>query len=270
MKLDYNTILSPEPIALSIGTLRNPTLREFSRLTFKKLDYYEFFMKLTPETFYTIACGETGKEYWESLSDKDRKKLTVYDILLQENSLALIYEEILNFFFIETVVFKEGFFVFLKENISDLREIYTDDIKGVVGKELFQDILGLLQQICCIYDNNEKNENIKSEDIRFKNNLAKRIFEKITKTNQKEEKKRDINLSLANIISAVSNRHPSINPINVWDLTVFQLLDSFGRIQANTVFDIDSTRISVWGDEKKTFDFSLWYTNEYDKQNRSE
>jgi hypothetical protein len=31
------------------------------------------------------------------------------------------------------------------------------------------------------------------------------------------------------------------------------------------MFDIDSTRVSVWGDEKKTFNAALWYKNNYDK-----
>ena len=43
-------------------------------------------------------------------------------------------------------------------------------------------------------------------------------------------------------------------------------MDAFNRLQRNTMYDIDSTRVSVWGDEKKTFDVSLWYKNEYDKK----
>ena len=75
----------------------------------------------------------------------------------------------------------------------------------------------------------------------------------------KKAKKSDPNLSLPNIISAVSNTHPTINPLNVWNLTVFQLLDSFTRLQSNKIYDINATSVSVWGDEKKQFDFSLWY-----------
>ena len=88
---------------------------------------------------------------------------------------------------------------------------------------------------------------------------------------ENKNKKADINFSLPNIVSAVSNKHPTISPITVWDLTVFQLLDAFNRMQANTIYDIDSTRVSVWGDEKKVFDVSLWYKNEYEKnQNQSD
>ena len=83
---------------------------------------------------------------------------------------------------------------------------------------------------------------------------------------QKKQAKNDINLSIPNIISAVASKHPSLNLTSIWDLTIFQLLDSFSRLQANTVYEIDSTRVSVWGDEKKTFDPALWYKNIYDKK----
>ena len=45
---------------------------------------------------------------------------------------------------------------------------------------------------------------------------------------------------------------------------MFQLLDAFNRMQMNSMYEIESTRVSVWGDEKKTFDASLWYKNNYD------
>ena len=133
----------------------------------------------------------------------------------------------------------------------------------MIHDKTFLQILDLLQQICCIH---EKETAI--EDMKFKNNMARKLYEKMLKAQKKERenKKADINMSLPNIISSVSNVHPSINPLNVWDLTVFQLLDSFNRLQVNSMFKIDCTRVSVWGDEKKTFDAALWYKNHYDSK----
>ena len=262
MRLDYGTILCPEPITLSIGTLRNPTLREIGKLKFDRFGYYEFLIKMTPELFFNKVKGEDGKAYWESLSEEDRDKITIYDVIVDDEKLIHSYTEIFNFFFVEQVVFKEGFFILLKEDISEEDEFNTDNIRGVIAKDNISQVFELLQQICCIYEREEDLSNIK-----FKNGLAKKLYEKMLKANKKskEEKKADVNMTLPNIISSVSNKHSSITPINVWDLTVFQLLDSFNRMQINTIYDIDATRVSVWGDEKKTFDVSLWYKNEYDK-----
>lgn len=263
MKLDYGTQISPIPITLSIGTLRKPTLREIAELTFDKFEYYKFFIKMTPEIFYTTVKEDGGKEYWESLTEESRTNVSLYDIITNDSKLRDIYLEIFNFFFIENIIYEEGFFVFLKQGNIKTESLDTDKledkIQGVLSKETFSQVLELIQQICCIYDGDEDVDSIK-----FKNNVAKELYEKMLKAKKEKKKKADVNLTISNIISAVSSRHPSLNYINIWDLTVFQLLDSFNRLQMNSVFSIDSTRVSVWGDEKKTFDSSLWYKNNYD------
>jgi hypothetical protein len=103
------------------------------------------------------------------------------------------------------------------------------------------------------------------EEMKFKNKMAKEMYLKMREAERKNKKSKAANpdLQLENIISAVSNRHPSINPLNVHDLTIYQLLDSFNRLMANAIYEIDSTRVSVWGDEKKTFNASLWYKNHF-------
>lgn len=262
MKLDYGTQLSPTPIKLSIGTLKKPTLKEISELSFDRFNLYEAFLKMTPERYFTkVKKGEKEESYWNSLSDDAKKVITMFSLIREDEYLQKLYVEIFNFFFIETVVFKEGLFIFLLKQIDSDDDLAMENIRGVVHENSFVDVIELIQQICSIY---EKEESM--DEMKFKNNTARKIMEKILKgkKQQMEQKKADINLSLPNIISAVSNKHPTINPVNVWDLTIFQLLDSFNRLQVNTMYGINSTRVSVWGDEKKTFDVSLWYKNNYD------
>lgn len=256
MRLDYGTQLSPTPIKLSIGTLKKPTLREISDLSFDKFNLYEAFLKITPEQYLTKS---RDKKYWDNLPDDKKSSITMFSIIQEEEYLQKIYSEIFDFFFVEPVIFREGIFIILHKQIEG--DLTMEDICGVIHEKSFMEVIEIIQQICSIY---EVEESI--DEMKFKNNAARKIMEKILKGNKKkkEAKKADINLSLPNIISAVSNKHPTINPINVWDLTIFQLLDSFGRLQVNTMYGINSTRVSVWGDEKKTFDISLWYKNNYD------
>lgn len=264
MKLDYGTQISPVPITLSVGVLKKPTLREISEITFDKFTFYEFLVKMNPETFYTELQKENGgKEYWESLTEEEQSSITMYDIILDDERLCNTYLELFNFFFVESVIFREGFFILLKEKVENIyKDINTDNIRGVISDKNLPQIFELIQQICCIYD---AEENL--DDLNFKNNLARKLLERMQKaTKAKSTKKTDKNLTIPNIISAISNKHPSLNYTNIWDLTVFQLLDAFNRTQMNSMYDIDSTRVSVWGDEKKTFDVALWYKNEYDKK----
>ena len=269
MRFDYGTQLSPSPIVLSIGTLVKPKLKDIADntrgMSFDKFNYFEVLIKMTPETFYTKIKGGEGKEYWKSLSEDEQSDITLYKVVINDEQLLNTFLEIFNFFFAERVIFKEGYFVLLNKSIKNDNDITLhseEEIRGVISENTFLQVLNAIQQVCCIAD---KEDNV--DETKFKNKLARKLYYKMRNAAKKEieERKGDINFTLSNIISSVSNRHPTINPINIWEMTIFQLYDSFNRMQVNSMFDIDSTRVSVWGDEKKTFNAALWYKNEYDK-----
>lgn len=268
MKLDYMTQLSPYPIPLSIGTIIKPKLKDLvsGKMSFNKFCYYEIFLKATPEIYYTEMSDESGKDYWEHLSSFKKEKLTMFDVIINEKELTLTFLEIFNFFFLEKVVFLDNMFVVLNEE-SGLEDnlLSSADVKGVISEDNFSNVINIIQQICCITD---EDENI--DDIKFKNNIARNIYLKMHPKGKKGEngrkKKNNINLSLPNLISAVSSNHPSINLLNVWDLTIFELLDSFNRLQVGAIYDIESTTVSVWGSKDKSFDVTKWYKNEYDRK----
>lgn len=244
-----------------VGTLKKPKLIEISELGFDKLSVFESFSKMTPETYFTKFKEEDGKVYWESLTDNQREQTTLFHLITTDESLQELYTDMLNFFFVEPVVFEKDAFIIFKNGTDFNTEMSINDIQGVIYENMFSQILILIQQICCIYE-----EETAIDELKFKNKTARKLYEKMIKAQKQEKKKSDVNLTLPNIISAVSNIHPSINPINIWDMTIFQLIDSFDRLQANKMYDIDQRRVSVWGDEKETFDPTLWYKNNYDKK----
>lgn len=271
-KFPYALVLAPYPIRLSIGTLRKPTLKEIYDLDFNLYTSYEALAKLTPKDYYTKMDGDEGKEIWRSFTDKQKKEIELFNIVKSNESLCNDYTDLFNFFFEETVIFIEGFFVWLNKpiNIYELQEkneqIPEDAISGIVGDEkMFQDVLEAIQQVCCIY---EKKVDADGKEVKFKNDIAKEIFEKIQKAenerNEKAEQERSKEFTIPNIISAVSNRHPTISPINVWELTVFQLIDAFQRLQAAANYEISATNVSVWGDKDNHFDINAWFLNKYD------
>ncbi len=245
---------------LSIGSLRKPKLIEIAQLSFDKFSLYETFLKMTPELFYTKIKGDDGKAYWDSLTEEQQDSITMYDLILEDAALQNMYVEIFDFFFIEPIIFKDGLFIILNKTIENDTDISAEDIRGLIQDKTFLQVLDILQQVCCIHSK----EDIQ-KDMKFKNKLAEKLFRKMKNAERQENRKADNNLSIPNIISAVSNKHPTISPLTVWDLTLFQLLDSFNRIKQNTLFDIDCTRLSVWGDEKKTFDAAFWCKNVYDQ-----
>lgn len=257
MKLDYGTLLSPSPIRLSIGTVRKPMLLAISEVSFEKFGYYEFLLKLDPETFYTKMCNDACRKQWESLSADARKEVCLFDLIEKESFLQKQFEDLFRFFFLETVTYQEGLFILLKESEQDW-DGDLSKVAGAITRDNIDSVLGILQEVCCIKDEEE-------EPPKFKNAAAKSVWEKIHKGKKQAKKPVDKNLNLPNLISAISNQHPSLNYTNIWDLTIFQLLDAFRRMQTNLVFEIDKMRVSVWGDEKKTFNPVLWYKNEFEK-----
>lgn len=74
---------------------------------------------------------------------------------------------------------------------------------------------------------------------------------------QKQKAADERALSLSSIISAVAARHHSLNILNIWDLTVYQLYDQFAQLNKSLQVDVSSMRWAAWGQEP--FDFSLWY-----------
>lgn len=267
MELSYGALLSPRPIKLSIGTLKKPTLFEIYDLTFEKFGLYETFLKITPERLYTEVLRDSSDNIWDSLSDEEKESIKLFDLINKDQRLQEVFCEIFNFFFGETVVFQHGLFLILKDGVEYSEDLTPSDLSGAISDQTFQDVVDIIQQTCCIY---EKPKPVEAKP-KFKNKLAEQIYEKMRKAKEEqkknEAKRMNKDYSLPNIISAVSNKHPSISPLSVWDMTVFQLIDSFNRMQVNAVYDINQLRVSVWGDEKKTFDATLWYKNNQENDN---
>ena len=266
MLLDYGTQLSYEPILLSIGSLRKPRLREIAHITFSLFTTFEFFMKCTPKEYYTKALRDNGGvEKWEAMSDDAKESLTMYGIITSDSQLQELYVKMFDFFFEENVRYANGFFILFRdipENPND--DIPIESITGIISENNFLQVLDIIQQVCCIHSIADES----ADDQKFKNSLARKLFERMQKAlkeqEEQKESKADKNLSIPNIISSVASIHPTYNLINIWDLTVFQLLDAFRRMQSNTAYDIERVRVSVWGDEKKVFDPTLWHKNYYD------
>jgi len=272
MKLEYGTLLCPDPIKLSMGTIKQPTLRDIRELSFEKFGAYELYMKITPEEYYTqILKPNGGEKIWDSLTLQQKVEMTMYDLLIQDKEIRSVYLDIFSFFFLEEIVFVDDLFIILKDESErpekeDDGELSADDICGVISKDNFNDILELLQQVCHIYDADKSQEEAKAK---YKNKLADTLMKKMKK-GQEEQKKREAkrsgnkDMTLSNIISSVANKHPTLSPLNIWDITVFILLDSFDRIQTNEDYDMLKRSVSVWGDEKKIFKREYWHKNLYE------
>ena len=267
MKLEYGARMSYSPIMSRVGLIRKPTLEECVTypMSFEKFNAYESMLLLTPELFFTEIAKGKIKEIWDSLSEEKQKEITLYDLVTIFPEVAREYAEIFNFFFLDNVIFDKGVFLVVRsEKPLDEENIADEDIVGIIDKDEFQKVIFIIQRICCIGKEEEPVENLKFKNEFQRNLYMQYLADKEAEAKEHKKSNHDNKMVLPNIISAVANKHPSLNYTNIWKLTIFQLFDTFERLQANAFYDMGATRTSVWGDEKKTFDSSLWYKNNYE------
>ena len=98
---------------------------------------------------------------------------------------------------------------------------------------------------------------------KVKNKRALKILGKIKKAKQKLSKSNNsyVDTDLPNLISAIAAKSNSINLINIWDLTVYQLFEQFKKEQTNVYFDIQKMSVAAYGNKKNTFKGNEWYKN---------
>lgn len=267
MKLDYLEMISPYGVSLNIGTIHKPKLCEIAdskKLGFKQFRLYETLLFLTPRDYFRNYADDERKAIWDSMPKDEQNKISIFQIMETDEVIRELYLMLFNYFFEEKVEYKSGVFVVFKNRDVDLSSITKDDIQGIITKELFPDILDILKQLCGMTSGNNEFADLSTK--KFKNEKARKMAEKmqLAAIQESEQKKANPNLALPNIISKVCARHPSINYTNVWDLTLYELMDNFTAIQNNEMFDILKTSVSVWGDEKKRFNGDGWYKNQFD------
>lgn len=245
MKFDYFELLSPDPIYVqNVGGIVSPKLKDISFIGLNAYRYYLSIILMNPISYFSMI-GQS--EYYDSLSDQEKEKLSIFELLDTDEKYANLLTQALNFFIKEEVYYSSQNKCFL------VRE--EKKIIGAITKETYSQICNLICQRNCIKSNQE-------EDLsKIKSKKALEIIKKLQKGRSEKAKttKSDKNMELGNIISAVANRSPSLNILNIWELTVFQVWDCFSRLSNNNIYDIQSTSVAVWGDKDNHFDATAWF-----------
>ena len=245
LKLNYFELISPDPIYIqNVGGILSPKLKDISRIGINTYQFYLNIILMDLKTYFTMV---NQSEQFESLSDEYKENLSVYDLLISEEENAKLLQNALDFFIAETVIWSKEHNAFL---------IYKDDnIIGFITKEIYLQICDLICQ------RNYIKSNLEDDLSKIKSKKALEIMKKLQKGRSEKAKvaKTDNNMELGNIISAVANRSQSLNMINIWDLTVYQVWDCFSRLSNNNIYDIQSMSVAHWGNKDNYFDVSTWF-----------
>lgn len=252
MKLNYYDLIMSDPITITgVGQVKCPSIKDISRITYSAYETYLLFLNCSPDKYCT-ELNPQYQEWYEGLSDNEITSLTMYDIATSSKDLSTFYASIFSFFFVENVIYDMTHDCFIV--IPDTSDMVSQDQIGVITKDNFSDISNIILQMNYIKPN-------VSDLSKVKNKKGLERFKKIQQLKKKNniEHTSDPNMELGNVISAICSRHNSINFINIRDLTVYQVWDTFNRMMANTVYDSAHTSISVWGNKENSFKFSNWF-----------
>lgn len=251
MKPDHFDLLSPSPILLpGAGSVLSPTLKDISMLGIHTYHYYLSVLSMDVKTYFSMLPNPAHSAF---PSEETLSRLNMFDLLTLQPSSAAFLAEILNFFLKEEVSFSEEdgcFLVATKENSQEEPPI------GRITRENYEALCSLI----CRRNNVRFQKEVPLSGMKSKK--AQEIMKKLKKgraEKAKSGKKTDTSTELGNVISAVANRHPSLNPVNIWELTVFQLWDSFFRLSSNQIYNIESMSVAAWGNKDNHFDAAGWF-----------
>ena len=219
----------------------------------------------------------SAEEYLISIKREDliplfkQHNLTMFDIYRDNPYERQFFIEALSFFIDGEIEFKNGEFLIIsklnineyRKGLRDFKPVETEVTKSkkqeeaydfsrgrftndtnIINKEIYQKILEIIAEIICLKVNKQQET--------YANEKARKIAEKIQQAKQKRSSVQSKDsISLADIISAVASRKESLNLLNIWDLTIYQLYDHYNRLIAEDEFDIHAMNYAYWGGEFK-------------------
>lgn len=245
MELEYFDLLSPAPVYISrVGGIVSPKLKDIASIGINTYQYYLTILLMDLKAYFTMLGQQ---EQFNLLSEEQKSQLNIFDFLTSNNDSVNLLQTVLNFFINENVIYSNEHKAFLvqKEN----------ETIGIISKEIYPQVCSIICQRNCIKSNQEEDlSNIKSKK-------ALEIMKKLQKgrTEKAKHSKADKNMELGNIISAVANKSHSLNILNIWELTVYQVWDCFSRLTNNSIYDIQSMSVAAWGNKDNSFDATAWF-----------
>lgn len=266
MKLDYGTLLSFEPLQMPYGfSIISPTLKEISKLGFNMYGYHLSMLNLDVDSYYrTIdnpdidyfnGFSEEEKNIvlqirneYENIPDDEKQNIMSIAIYSYDKMIMKSISGAISFF-------TDKNFEFSKNDDAFVSTV-DDEIVARIELRFFDEITDM------IFQRNGISKPQKEAKPKFKNKMAEKLYYRALEADNKNKKNKNYSdLEIPNIVSSVSACHNSLNIVNIWDITVYQLYDQFQRLQNNCIFDIQALSVGAWGDEKNQFDQTLWYKN---------
>lgn len=199
----------------------------------KSLKTFDFYIKLG------------GKELYESL-------IEALSMIFRTDDIRVLDKGVIALDFVKLGIFYQDEDGEWSINHERLEELTEDEIK-IIHRDNFDDIVSIvkLQNYLEKTKNKEDELNPADEEVRKLQEHMKKMREKVenAKRQQQQDDGNDREVDFADIVSAVSSKSNSINRLNIWGLTLYQLYDEYARLELIDNYDF-SIKAIMAGAEK--------------------
>lgn len=249
MYFDYFDMLSGKPLLVEgVGRVRSPFLHELcprdngvpsriaynayvSILTWEKSAILKYICEIRPSASKIL----------------NRPELSAFDVATIWPDTRGLYREALSFFIVEDLIWDDSqrHYKVVDKNGSVVGYVNRDNFDKVREILLQMNYIGLEKSSAPISHSSKASKNLWE--------LAQKRMNELSHNNAKKDKPE---YHLSNIISKVCSIHPSYNLFNIYDLTVFQLYDTFFQLGYIRSSNISERIFCHHGGDK--FKFENW------------
>lgn len=257
MKIPYFELLNPFGFKVeTIGRVHSPRLKDICEKGYREYQYSLSLMLMTPKEFFegVMKYSKLDENPYDLMSEEQKKSINMFDLFVENESSRNDIQIALSFFIDGRIEYEKSCKSFLVNSKKTDTEILTD---GIINSENWLQVCELCLK-CAYIDAPQKEKPKKYKDERTRKKFEefyrkKEEFEK----NKKAQKKANPDFELANIISSLATYHQSLNMSNIWNLTVYQVHDTFNRQRIKQQIDISDRNYSVWGGKDHKTD--MWF-----------
>lgn len=257
MNIPYFELLNPNGFNVeSIGRVHSPKLKDICEKGYREYQFSLSLMLMTPKDFFEgiMKYSQMKENPYDLMTDEQKRSINMFDLFMRNNESINDVKTALSFFIDGNIEYEQSKNAFLINPIVQEDGISAD---GVVNSDNWTDVCELCLK--CAYIEAPKVYKPK----KYRDERTRKKFEEFYKKkeefekNKKTKKKVNPDYELANIISSLATYHQSLNMSNIWDLTVYQVHDTFNRQRMKQQIDISDRNYSVWGGKDHKAD--MWF-----------
>lgn len=246
MKVNYFDLISPYGVTLNgVGRIHSPSLKSVCLLGHDRYSYLISMLAMSMRDYIGMIAKMSNIDTnpYDEMPDEVKNQMNMFELLTSSAQGIEDMGQAIAMFIDGEIVWDQSSGSFLvNPEISDGTRL----VDGSINKDNYLEVSDICLQMVCVQAE-------KQETLKFKNERSRKFYERFQKKKEaaKQTKKRDPKYELSNIISAVATFHNSLNMTNIWDMTVYQVHDTFFRQQIKNQVLIRDHNYAVWGGDYK-------------------